>query len=288
MFKLAFISDLHFGSHLDKYTLYHAIKKIKNKDKIDAIVLGGDIAVGIDNIAEVLESFSSNFSSVYVLPGNHDLWLYSTRNDGASYTLYSKLLPDLCSKLKCNYLENNNYILLKDWGLVGTIGWYDYSAKLDMLQLPDDYYKINKFKYNNDGSYVNLGKSDKEFALELKKKLETNINKLLPKVNNLIVCTHVPIFDSAIVYNNNEFWNIGNAYFFNLTLGRYIKTISKLRLVLSGHIHRSISITHKAETGDFIEITSGSDYGNPEINLITIRNNKISSKKYDFLTLCSS
>jgi 3',5'-cyclic AMP phosphodiesterase CpdA len=275
--KLVYIADLHFCGQLSKLEAFVDYLYIYTGPQV--IILGGDIATSLESMERVLDTFRAKFKEepLLVIAGNHDLWI--NNNDCTnSYTIYSKLIPNLCKKYGATYLDQESTIVETydnvKWGICGTLGWYDYSAKYKGMPLPDEWYAYNKKTYNNDGNYVFLKKgqkslSDKQFSEYLLKKLKKEINKVEKDVDYLLICTHVPVFPSSIRYREHRGagadWNNGTAYFYNLTLGEYIKTIDKVKLVLSGHTHTGFDGTVSTEKGAIREVISASDYGHAEV-----------------------
>jgi predicted phosphodiesterase len=89
------ISDFH--TPYDRRKLLKEILLMPEVQKIDTVILGGDIGqfdvaskwqidtddvikTTLDKMSELLEVFASRFKKVYVLPGNHDLWVQRELN----------------------------------------------------------------------------------------------------------------------------------------------------------------------------------------------------------------
>lgn len=89
------ISDFH--TPYDRRKLLKEILLLPEVQKIDTVILGGDIgqfevaskwAVEVDDVidttlnkmSELFEVFSNRFKKVYVIPGNHDLWVQRELN----------------------------------------------------------------------------------------------------------------------------------------------------------------------------------------------------------------
>ncbi|MFO7633425.1 MAG: hypothetical protein R6W76_12840, partial [Caldilinea sp.] len=64
--------------------------------------------------------------------------------------------------------------------------------------------------------------------------LQTN-----PVVEQILVVTHMPIFDEVIPsYPQSETWSLLRAYMGNLALGDVVRSCPKVTHVVSGHLHR--------------------------------------------------
>ncbi|MDR3289983.1 MAG: metallophosphoesterase [Rickettsiales bacterium] len=73
--KIAFISDLHFGDLMMTPKLMHsAIEKIKT-EKVDYLIIGGDIIEGrIENFDKYSDFFSNSGVKTFAVLGNHDYY----------------------------------------------------------------------------------------------------------------------------------------------------------------------------------------------------------------------
>lgn len=74
-YRIAFVSDIHFGNNFSRARLERLIDSI-NAEKPDCILLGGDDTLGYRQIAEFAEA-ASRFQApegVYAVLGNHDFY----------------------------------------------------------------------------------------------------------------------------------------------------------------------------------------------------------------------
>lgn len=69
------ISDLHVGHRGNE----HIVDRIHPKDPDDWLIVAGDVAERVDDIADVLRRLSARFEKVIWVPGNHEL--YTTAKD---------------------------------------------------------------------------------------------------------------------------------------------------------------------------------------------------------------
>src|SRR5262249_49433846 len=127
-----------------------------------------------------------------------------------------------------------------DVAIVGSIAWYDYSAVDPGITLsPDDIGKM-KHHLNNDSTWIDWERDDREFAAERGAALGERLKEAArdPKVRAILVVTHVPILEEQIERRpKDQLWGVSNAYFGNLTLGAALIGEPKVSAVVSGHTH---------------------------------------------------
>ena len=227
-------SDLHLGITKEAH-----IKQLAERietEQPDLTVLAGDIGEGLDNFRSCLHLFSRLPGTVAVLAGNHDVWAQGH----SSQDLWEFLLPEAVRDAGMLWLEDD--VWRQDGvAVVGSIGWYDYSAVDPTIPPhPPEYFAAQKRKYNMDAMYVDWPWSDGEFAARVGDALWARLRQLEadPDVSSIIAATHVPLFDIQMARKPADpRWGFSNAYFGNLTLGQRILQSNKLHIVVSGHTH---------------------------------------------------
>lgn len=270
MIKTVFVSDIHY--HKNYQNLVCSLVRNIGKINPDLIILGGDISDAIGGFQYVLCLFKEHFPDkrIAVIAGNHDLWCQNwvcSVKENTSEIIFNDYIPSVCDQVGVNYLEFNP-IIINNCAFVGSIGWYDYSAKYPNLPYEDEYYDYNISNYTKDGLYVKMSKSNKEFAESCLYRLKTNIEILqnTKEIEHIYVFTHVPVFKECVDYRcgssySNYSWNLGCAYFYNLTIGDYLKTVKKVKAVVSGHTHRHFDQQVKGDHGNIHAFIYGGDYG---------------------------
>lgn len=164
-YKLAVISDLHFGNALNSSSIKKYIDEITNENP-DIVILLGDIVdektslMDMEKIFQDLAQIKNNFG-IYYIYGNHDINYYGSKN-------FSRL------QLK-NALEKANIKVLKDTNVVinnelTVIGRKDFSD-LNRSSLSDLYNNLankDNFLLLLDHQPVNLMENIKaKFDLQL-------------------------------------------------------------------------------------------------------------------------
>lgn len=269
--RLALTADLHYGI-TSAETIAALVDSIAAAG-CDAVLLAGDIGEPADNFRAALELFADLPPPRVVVAGNHDLWA----GDYPSRYLWDDVLPHISSAAGCTWLDREN-LIIGDTGICGTIGWYDYSAGDPRLADYDDSrYSREKPKFNMDGLRIDWSQTDAEFAAEILAAFHQRITVLQnnPAVKHIVVLTHVPPFEEQLIRKplDDFLWNVNNAYFGNLTLGREILRHDKVRLVVSGHTHVGVDATISpsgAEDKSIRVITVGSGYFKPKLQIVDL------------------
>ncbi len=261
--KLAVTSDLHLP--ITKPERLVALAAEMAAYQPDAVVLAGDLAESFVDLAPCLRLFKDRLTCpIWVLAGNHDLWVKRTSDSKA---VWLERLPSAVRETGCHYLEGNAF-RLGATAVVGTIAWYDYSAADPTVQASAVKFAQEKFNYNNDALLIDWEWSDPEFASRVSVPFLLCLDGLQadPAVQSITVVTHVPILEEQMHRNPAEpSWAFTNAYFGNMTLGKHVLARSKVRHVISGHTHIGKNArVERPGMGPIDAVVLGSDYSNPK------------------------
>ncbi|MBF0710144.1 MULTISPECIES: metallophosphoesterase [unclassified Gemella] len=124
-YKVALISDLHFGTNFDLKSLKKQVDIISNENP-DIVVLAGDIIdeqTPVDSYADIfniLSNIKSQYGIYYVL-GNHDENRYIEPKDNRNIELNNSIL-----KSNIKILKDSSHIINDDFIISGRI---DYSYR---------------------------------------------------------------------------------------------------------------------------------------------------------------
>jgi predicted MPP superfamily phosphohydrolase len=276
--KLAFTADLHYPT-TSRSTLLSLASDIASQEP-DVVALGGDIGEvyhSLDCFDACLSLFREALKDIpiLVLPGNHDLWVPPEDVIWNSLDLFNDLLPRIVQTHGCHWLETENFIHGKV-AIVGSYLHYDYSAK-DTIgpasKLPDEWYEQNRDRILNDRFLKGLPR-DREFAKQLGEGFRGRLQAAqdAPEIASIIVLTHVPCLEEQITRNPHNFnWAVATPYFGNLSHQQFIKEMSKVRYVVSGHSHKAAEAT--VDRGNMPVMTAinlDSDYRNPKFRCIEL------------------
>ncbi|HVO42166.1 MAG TPA: metallophosphoesterase [Aggregatilineales bacterium] len=251
--RVIVISDTHYQprfhavleAHIDTITALRP----------DCVVHAGDVGERIDGFTAMLRLMERLPCPRLVLTGNHDVW---ADNGTSSEALWMDVLPRLTRDYGAIWLEAENWSQ-NGIGICGTNGWYDYSGRDPALKYTDDQY----YRMMRKVAPIDWRWTDVEFATLLGEAFSRRLAALDadPTIREILVVTHVPPFEAAIIRRPWRNMGLRNAYSFNLTLGWRIVTSDKVKRVVSGHIHRGVTarVNGAAARFDVVE----ADYGSP-------------------------
>lgn len=117
-YRVIFLSDLHFGTTMDKEQLLKYCREMEDK-KPDLVVLGGDIVDEATTLQEVSEAFKalgkikSTYGTYYVY-GNHDKGKYLKKSD-----FTEEELAETIRKSKVTILEDRTVLLNNELSISG-------------------------------------------------------------------------------------------------------------------------------------------------------------------------
>lgn len=201
----------------------------------DCLVVAGDIGHPLRLFHRALQLFDDLTSPRLFIAGNHDLY----RGEFDSRTLWEHALPRATRAEGFVWLEDE-VVRLGRVAIVGTMAWYDYSARA--AQAPDDPAVLAAAKQLviHDADYIDWPWSDVAMARYLARGFERRLQQAVqdPAVEQIVVVTHVPIFPEAVPERPDvEMWTLMRAYMGNFTLGGLVRRTPKVTHVISGHIH---------------------------------------------------
>ncbi len=230
--------------------------------KPECLVIGGDVGERVEGYRQMLRLLQTVDCPRLVLTGNHDLW---ARDGIDSETLWTQTLPDLTREYGAVWLEDQNWIH-DGLAVCGTNGWYDYTGSDPSIDMTDEQYFSVKGQYMADGLYMKWHRTDIGFANMLGEAFSARLATLDadPAVREILAVTHVPAFAEAIARKpGDRAWNLTNAYFYNLTLGRRIAACRKVTRVISGHTHVGRAAQVSGAGGPIDMRVIPADYGKP-------------------------
>ena len=290
MLRLLITSDLHYNitrSQLPARRLARQVLRVGG----DALVLVGDTA-GIDLgvFRDALGLFDEFKGVKLLVPGNHCLW----RNDGgSSLERYEHTLPDLARECGFTVLDAAP-VTLGDVGLVGSIGWYDYTFAQASLGIPMEFYRLKvspgAAAYMGmdelverhrptlsedvlsmgvrwtDGQYVRLGMSDEEFTARLADTLERQLAEVSPRVSQIVAFLHHLPFAQLVPEVRHRRVAFAAAYMGSGVFGQVLRQFHKITHVYCGHSH-----WHMQLRVDQMEVVSiGSTYKEKHLEILEI------------------
>lgn len=287
--RLVVTADLHYEleEHRPKV---HAVAERMCREEADVLVLGGDLfALDIDRLKQCLRLFESFPGEKLLIAGNHDLWTAG----GDSFELYDEIIPAVASECGFHDLDKGARIL-GDVGIVGTVGWYDYSFRDESLGIPLRFYELKAGpgyaladpdlrhlidpseslplkalaarSYWNDGRMVRWKLTDPLFSALTIERLEKQIQEVDSQVRTIVAITHHLPFAEMLVRRSDASWGFGNAFMGSVGLGELLLRHEKVALAVCGHSHTrfherighieaiNIGSTYKKKRYDVLEV----------------------------------
>jgi hypothetical protein len=251
--RILITADLHYRPA--QREAYVAFADWVQGQQPDCLVIAGDVGHPLRLFRRGLQLFAGLDCPRLLLAGNHDLY----RGEHDSRTLWERVLPQAAREEGFVWLEDEVVVLPlgdaqksgffgeaglleRQLAIVGTMGWYDYSARAPHLAYDDATLRAMKQLINHDADYIDWPWSDVAMARYLARGFAGRLRCAADNraVSQLLVVTHVPIFEQAVPdYPESEFWSLMRAYAGNFTLGELVRRMPKVTHVVSGHIHRA-------------------------------------------------
>ena len=194
--RLLITADIHYNHPRSRKLADELIDQM-NAAGGDGVLVIGDTGVADGDVIErALERFTIPGPRLFVA-GNHELWTHGED----SYRFYHEELPRRLRAIGWQWLEAEPFIG-DGFALVGSVGWYDYSMAEPALGIPERFYaakvspgaaeRFTEFKPLlantadipesahaviarwNDGKFVKLHRSDRDFLDELLDQTQNN------------------------------------------------------------------------------------------------------------------
>lgn len=255
----------------------------------DAIVLAGDSAgADLASLGECLDLFADFPGRRLLVPGNHGLWC---RDGESSLDRYERMIPETAHAHGFDVLDHSP-VTWGRVGLVGSIGWYDYSLRNRSLEIPLAFYRAKVSpgaaayyeEYGHlvaahrdrltdrhmaigarwmDGQRVRLGMSDEAFVGRLVAKLQTQLADLAPRVERIVAVLHHLPFAELVPSARPDKFAFAAAFLGSDRLGRVLRACPKVTDVYCGHSHWRA----EANIGPLRVVNIGSTYTHKRLEI---------------------
>jgi predicted phosphohydrolase len=239
----------------------------------DVFVIAGDIAgLGKKRRAQFLKSFEGLKATRLIVPGNHDFWTAesdASGKDAPSRRLYDKMREEFA---ECGWhMLDGAPMAFGNVAVVGSAGWYDYTFADPRLELPrNSDYAAKRWRGHviwNDGNFVRLGMTDKEFCAQLMRRLEEDIMSIEAQAETIVAVTHFIGFEEMVTRRPDDpMWGFCNAYMGSVELGAVLLKHPKVRYHLCGHTHEARTV----QKGTLTSINVGSTYARKRLEVLNI------------------
>ena len=233
-------SDLTFGA-----TAKDAVATLAGRmaaTNPDAVVIAGNLGETVGELRTTLALMKKAFiCPVAFVPGNQDLFF---QEKISSHDLWTFALRQVVEDHGVSYLQGST-LELNGVVLLGSIGWYDYSAAHPDLPRTQEAWIQTKLENNvADAMRIDWEWSDPEFASLVGKTLQANLESVEQdhNVREVAVITHYPVFPWQIIATSgnddreSQFTKLLQAYHGNYAMGFEIMCFPKVSAVVSGHV----------------------------------------------------
>lgn len=258
----------------------------------DALVLVGDTAgADLRSMRDALRLFADFPGRKLLVPGNHCLWCMGKED---SLARYHDTLPRLASEEGFILLDHEPQTI-GDVGLVGSVGWYDFSFRDRDLAVPLPFYRakvspgaaayygehaalLDEFGDTlteehrgltarwMDGVHVRLPMSDEEFADQLADTLALQLSQLAPRVERIVAFLHHLPFSQLVPRGRPPRFAFAAAYMGSARLGEVLLAEPKVSHVLCGHSHWP----GRLRVGHIEAISIGSTYTEKMLEVVKV------------------
>ena len=258
----------------------------------DVLILAGDTA-GADPAAltECLRLFAGFPGRKLLVAGNHCLWC---RNGESSLDRYERLLPDRAAGCGFELLDHRP-VAIDGLGLVGSVGWYDYSFREQSLAIPLAFYRAklapgaaaysgehahlveaNRRRLTArqlaiatrwmDGVHVRLGMDDEAFLNRLVAKLRRHLWGLSEQVERIVAVTHHLPFEQLVPRGRPDRFAFAAAFMGSERLGQELARCPKVTDVYCGHSHWP----RRMQIGRLRVVNVGSTYRDKRLEVLEV------------------
>lgn len=262
--KILATADLHYDIARSRLPAQKLAAEVCSM-RADALVLVGDTAgANPDVLVECLKLFDGFSGRKFLVPGNHCLWC---RAGETSLDRYYRVVPEAAGSAGFSVLDHQPAVL-GNVGLVGSIGWYDYSMCEESLGVPLPFYqakvapgaaayldephhrelltrwgsKLGQRQMSMgvrwmDGQHVRLPMSDEQFTENLAQRLAGQIDEISPRVDRVVAFLHHLAFREQLPPDRPDRFAFAFAYLGSVRLGEILLARPKVTNVFCGHSH---------------------------------------------------
>ncbi len=260
--RILVTADLHYDIKRSREPAERLAETVRRVGG-DVLVLVGDTAgADLEVFREGLQLFSDFPGQKFLVPGNHCLWC--TGNE-TSIERYENLIPALAAEENFVVLDHNP-AEINGVGLLGSIGWYDYSFRDESLGIPLDFYREKlspgAARYFGgheellarhrdtitekhlalgarwmDGWRVKLETTDEMFLNNLMEKLDRQLRDISSRARQIVVFVHHLPFLELVPKDRPDRFLFAAAFLGSEKIGEILLKYDKISHVYCGHSH---------------------------------------------------
>ena len=240
-------SDLHYGQSARGDVSVRALADAVRSSPADVLVLAGDLAEGEVALSSCLALFSDFPGAKLAVPGNHDVWLRAHRARD-SWHLHEEVLPTLFAAHGFHPLHLEPF-RHGDVAIVGSMGWYDYSFR-DDLGIDLAWYRAKTLPPMtmplwNDARHARFAEDDEALTATLATRLARQLASV-EGARDVVSIVHHVTTKELLVHPRElvpKLWRFANAFLGAERFSEILARDPRVKLAISGHIHRDKTIT---------------------------------------------
>lgn len=291
--RLLVTADLHYDSPRSRKPTEALAEKILRTGG-DVLVLVGDSASATHQpLRDCLNLFADFPGRKFMVPGNHCLWCL---NGEDSIDRYERIVPAIAAEAGFTVLDHAP-TTIDGVGLVGSIGWYDYSYRQSDLNIPLEFYeakvapgaadrldehrhlvdrfrgKLNDWHLNlgvrwNDGVYCRMKMTDEQFLEYVLARLRGQLEAFGAdeSIRQVAAFTHHVPFRQLLPADRPPQFAFAAAYLGSDRIGEALVACKKLSHVFCGHSHWR----GRCEIGSVEVVNVGSTYTDKYVEIVDL------------------
>ena len=262
--RIVVTADLHYDSRRSRSGAEAVAEEICRLGG-DVLVLVGDSASAAHGpLRDCLGLFADFAGRKFLVPGNHCLWCLPGED---SLDRYERIVPAIAAEADFIVLDRAPAVI-DGVGLVGSIGWYDYSYRDEDLAIPLEFYQakvapgaaeyiaehrglLDRYRAQlserhfeitahwKDGVHVRMDITDEQFLDYLIERLSEQLAALQadPAVRQVVAFTHHLPFRQLVPQDRPAPLAFAAAYMGSDEIGQALLACEKLTHVFCGHSH---------------------------------------------------
>ncbi|MFW6062405.1 MAG: metallophosphoesterase [Planctomycetota bacterium] len=288
--KILVTADLHYNIGRSRQPAEQLARRVAGEGG-DALVLVGDTAgADLRAMREALQLFADFPGRRLLVPGNHCLWCQPGQD---SLERYERVLPELAAEEGFSLLDHEP-VVLGGVGLVGSVGWYDYSFRDPALGIPLEFYRAKlspgAARYYGrrdlidrhadavtdeqmrigarwmDVEHIRLPMSDEAFAEHLTRRLTAQLKEMTLRTRQIAVFLHHLPFEELLPHNRPAKFRFAGAFLGARRMGEALRRFAAVSHVYCGHSHWRA----RKRVGHMHAINVGSTYTDKHLDILQI------------------
>jgi len=260
--RIVVTADLHYDIVRSRQPALAIAEEICSLDADTLLVLGDVAGRDIGIVSECLHLFDRFAGRKFFVAGNHDIW---TSPGSDSLDKLERELPAACREAGFHPLDVEP-VAINGVGIAGSMGWYDYSYRLNRLGIPLRFYEAKiapgaaarSASYAHlvadasdtddsafgigtrwmDGEHARLPMSDVAFCQYLLDRFDEHLCYLSDRCDRIVVGLHHVPFAALVPHTDKPGWAFASAFLGSEQFGEVMLNHPKVRYAFCAHSHK--------------------------------------------------